>query len=72
MHSEGLQGGEKNLGFTVSPTIAEVAASRETAIAWKDLLLGDAVESFYTSIDLTYFLRDQDFLTNMFPCVFGT
>lgn len=42
MHSEGLQGGEKNLGFTVSPTIAEVAASRETAIAWKDLLLGDA------------------------------
>lgn len=42
LHSEGLQGGEKNLGFTVSPTIAEVAASRETAITWKDSLLGDA------------------------------
>ncbi|KAM3252592.1 putative hexokinase-like 2 protein [Capsicum annuum] len=42
MQSEGLQGGEKNLGFTVSPTIAEVAASRETAITWKDSLLGDA------------------------------
>lgn len=48
MHSEGLQGGEKNVGFTVSPTIAEVAASKETAIKWKDSLFGDAVESFYT------------------------
>ncbi|XP_009605675.1 probable hexokinase-like 2 protein [Nicotiana tomentosiformis] len=42
MHSEGLQGGEKNVGFTVSPTIAEVAASKETAIKWKDSLFGDA------------------------------
>ncbi|KAJ8545949.1 hypothetical protein K7X08_018532 [Anisodus acutangulus] len=44
MHSEGLQGGEKNLGFTVSPTIAEVAASRETAITWKGSVFGDAVD----------------------------